>query len=97
MSLENSNSLRHEHILQSTRILYSQNVLIQKVQALNKIAHARGQSMAQMALAWVLKDKRITSVLIGASSVQQINDNVETLRNLVFLESELEAIESILN
>jgi L-glyceraldehyde 3-phosphate reductase len=69
---------------------------IEKVKKLNLLAQDRGQSLAQMALAWVLKDKRITSVLIGASSVQQINDNVETLRNLVFLESEIEAIESIL-
>jgi L-glyceraldehyde 3-phosphate reductase len=69
---------------------------IEKVKKLNLLAQDRGQSLAQMALAWVLKDKRITSVLIGASSVQQINDNVETLRNLAFLESELEAIESIL-
>ncbi len=69
---------------------------IEKVKKLNIIAQERGQSLAQMALAWVLKDKRITSVLIGASSVRQIEDNVETLRNLVFSDEELEAIEEIL-
>ncbi len=67
-----------------------------KIVQLNEIAQQRGQSLAQMALAWVLKDKRITSVLIGASSVQQINDNVETLRNLHFSEEELIKIEGIL-
>jgi L-glyceraldehyde 3-phosphate reductase len=69
---------------------------IEKVKKLNIIARERGQSLAQMALAWVLKDKRITSVLIGASSVQQINDNVETLQNLVFSDEELGTIENIL-
>ncbi len=69
---------------------------IEKVKKLNIIAQERGQSLAQMALAWILKDKRITSVLIGASSVRQIEDNVETLRNLVFSDEELEAIEEIL-
>lgn len=69
---------------------------IGKVQKLNEIAQQRGQSLAQMALAWVLKDKRVTSVLIGASSVQQIDDNVETLKNIVFSDEELELIESIL-
>lgn len=69
---------------------------IEKVKKLNDIAVERGQTLAQMALAWILKDKRITSVLIGASSVKQIDDNVETLRNLPFSDAELEAIETIL-
>ncbi len=68
-----------------------------KVVALNEIAHQRGQSLAQMALAWVLKDKRITSVLIGASSVKQIDDNVEMLRTKKFSTEELEKIDNILN
>jgi len=67
-----------------------------KIVALNDIAQERGQSLAQMALAWILRDKRITSVLIGASSVQQIDDNVATLKNLSFSDLELEAIEEIL-
>lgn len=69
---------------------------IEKIRKLNLLAQERGQTLAQMALAWVLKDKRVTSVLIGASSVQQIDDNVETLRNLVFSDEELQAIENIL-
>ncbi len=69
---------------------------IGKVQQLNEIAQERGQSLAQMALAWVLKDKRVTSVLIGASSVQQIDDNVETLKNTAFSDEELKLIEKIL-
>jgi len=67
-----------------------------KIVALNNIAQERGQSLAQMALAWILKDKRITSVLIGASSVKQLEDNVETLQKLSFTSVELEAIEKVL-
>jgi len=67
-----------------------------KIVKLNEIAQQRGQSLAQMALAWVLRDKRITSVLIGASSVQQIDNNVESLKNLKFTTEELAMIETIL-
>jgi len=67
-----------------------------KIMALNEIAQNRGQSLAQMALAWVLKDKRITSVLIGASSANQIEDNVEMLKNRVFSAEELQKIEAVL-
>ncbi len=67
-----------------------------KIVRLNEIAKMRGQSLAQMALAWVLKDKRITSVLIGASSVKQVEDNVETLQKLSFFDEELKKIEEIL-
>jgi L-glyceraldehyde 3-phosphate reductase len=69
---------------------------VQKIIALNNLAKARNQSLAQMALAWVLKDKRITSVLIGASSVGQLNNNIESLQNLDFSTSELIEIEHIL-
>lgn len=69
---------------------------ILKVQKLNKLAQNRGQSLAQMALAWILKDKRITSVLIGASSVQQIENNIDTLKNIEFSKEELNSIEEIL-
>nr|WP_319572579.1 L-glyceraldehyde 3-phosphate reductase [uncultured Draconibacterium sp.] len=67
-----------------------------KIVALNIIAQERGQSLAQMALAWILRDKRITSVLIGASSVKQIDDNVEMLKNVAFSDEELAAIETVL-
>lgn len=70
---------------------------IGKVRKLNELALKRGQSLAQMALAWILKDRRITSVLIGASSAQQINENVDTLKNLSFSPEELGLIENILN
>jgi len=68
----------------------------EKIVKLNQIAMERGQSLAQMALAWVLRDKRITSVLIGASSVKQIENNVETLNKLSFFDEELVGIERIL-
>lgn len=69
---------------------------LDKVRKLGLLAGERGQSLAQMALAWVLKDKRITSVLIGASSAEQLTDNVKTLQNLIFSEDELAHIENIL-
>jgi L-glyceraldehyde 3-phosphate reductase len=64
-----------------------------RVRALNEIAAARGQSVAQLALAWTLRDERVTSTLIGASSVAQLEDNVATVRNLALSESERAAIE----
>ncbi len=67
-----------------------------KVAALNQMATKRGQSLAQMALAWVLRDPRITSVLIGASSVAQLDDNLATLNQLSFTDGELQQIEAIL-
>lgn len=67
-----------------------------KIVALHNIAQQRGQSLAQMALAWILRDKRITSVLIGASSVKQLNDNVDMLKNIAFSEEELKSIENVL-
>jgi len=69
---------------------------IEKVKKLNEIAIRRGQSLAQMALAWVLKDRRVTSVLIGASSVKQLDDNLEAMRNIGFEAGELAEIEEIL-
>ncbi|MEA9411823.1 MULTISPECIES: aldo/keto reductase [unclassified Flavobacterium] len=69
---------------------------VQKIIALNEIAQNRNQSLAQMALAWLLKDNRITSVLIGASSVGQLNNNIDSLQNLDFSQEELKAIETIL-
>lgn len=67
-----------------------------KVKKLNEIAEERGQSMAQMALAWVLRRKEVTSVLIGASRPEQIEDNVKTIQNLEFSEDEIVKIEDIL-
>ena len=67
-----------------------------KVKALNQHAEQRGQTMAQMALAWILHRKQVTSVLIGASSVEQLEDNVATLKNLDFTRDELAYIDNIL-
>ncbi|HVI45257.1 MAG TPA: L-glyceraldehyde 3-phosphate reductase [Chitinophaga sp.] len=69
---------------------------IEKVKKLHALAQKRGQSLAQMALAWILKDKRITTVLIGASSVAQLDNNLETLKNTAFDKEELDQIEKIL-
>ncbi len=67
-----------------------------KVQKLNEVAKARGQSLAQMAIAWVLRKPAVTSALIGASSVSQLEDNLAALNNLSFSEEELNTIEKIL-
>ena len=69
---------------------------ISKVRKLNELAAGRDQTLAQMAVAWVLRHPSMTSALIGASRVQQIEDGVAALANLEFSESELEAIELIL-
>jgi len=69
---------------------------INKVRQLNELAEARGQNLAQMALAWILKDPRITSVLIGASKPAQVLDSIGCLANYSFSEEELSKINSIL-
>lgn len=71
--------------------------VLQKVRKLNGIAQERGQSLAQMALAWVLREQKITSALIGASKVSQIEENVVALSRLEFSEQELKMIDEILN
>jgi L-glyceraldehyde 3-phosphate reductase len=66
---------------------------LEKIRALNEIAAARGQTLAQMALAWVLRDERVTSALIGASSVAQLEDNVAAIDGLGFSADELAEID----
>jgi L-glyceraldehyde 3-phosphate reductase len=66
---------------------------VEQVRALNAIAKSRGQSLAQMALAWALRDERVTSLVIGASSVTQLEQNVDALANLAFSDDELRAID----
>lgn len=68
----------------------------QKVRALQLIAHTRGQTIAQLALAWVLRDPRVTTALIGASKISQLENCVAATQNLNFTEEELAAIDSIL-
>ena len=79
--------LRPEHITDAK---------IAKVQKLNELAQARGQTMAQLALAWVLRHPEVTSALIGASTVSQIEDAIRTLERLDFTGEELEMIDQIL-
>lgn len=70
--------------------------LISKVKKLNAIALDRGQSLAQMSIAWLLKDERITSVLVGASRPEQLVDSIKSINNLHFSEETIKAIETIL-
>ncbi|WP_394345109.1 L-glyceraldehyde 3-phosphate reductase [Formosa sediminum] len=70
--------------------------IMDKVVRLNAIAESRNQSLAQLAIAWLLKDDRITSVLVGVSTKSQLLENLKTLNNLEFSDSELKAIASIL-
>src|SRR5439155_8649311 len=67
-----------------------------KIRALGEIAARRGQSLAQTALAWTLRDPRVTSTLVGASSVEQLENNVRTIDRLDFADDELAEIERVL-
>jgi len=67
-----------------------------KIRALNEIARQRGQTLAEMAVAWVLRDPRVTSALVGASKVSQVDDNVAALKNLKFSAEELGTIDGVL-
>ncbi|WP_046174219.1 L-glyceraldehyde 3-phosphate reductase [Domibacillus indicus] len=90
---EDSRAAKNTGFLQKDRITGEVRA---QIRALNDVAAGRGQSLAQMALAWVLRDGRVTSALIGASKVSQIEENVKALDNLDFSEDELARIESIL-
>ena len=84
----------------STGFLQQSQVTPERVEAVKQlalIAKERGQSIAQMALAWVLADKRVTSCIIGTSSVAQLENNLETLNNLTFSNDEIERINHIIN
>lgn len=72
------------------------DVVLDKVRQLNDLAESRGQTLARMALAWVLKDEPITSVIIGASKPEQILDNVKALDNLDFTSEEIKTIDSLI-
>jgi len=69
---------------------------LDKIKKLNEIAAKRKQSLAQLALSWLLKDKRITSVLVGASSVQQLENNIDALNRTEYTKAELDLIETVL-
>jgi L-glyceraldehyde 3-phosphate reductase len=66
---------------------------LKRVRALNEIAEGRGQTLAQMAIAWVLRDKRVTSALIGARDVKQLDDSLDAVKNLHFTDAELQEID----
>ncbi|AVR46247.1 L-glyceraldehyde 3-phosphate reductase [Christiangramia fulva] len=70
--------------------------VVKQMQQLNEIAKKRDQSLAQMAVAWLLKDQRVTSVLIGVSRVSQLEDNIKAIGNIEFSKDELKEIDSIL-
>jgi L-glyceraldehyde 3-phosphate reductase len=70
--------------------------MLPKIKGLNEIAKSRNQNLAQMAISWILKDNRITSVLIGASKTTQISDSIKATENTVFSEEELISINAIL-
>jgi L-glyceraldehyde 3-phosphate reductase len=75
----------------STSMLTDENLA--RIRALNEIAASRGQTLAQLALAWTLRDQRMTSTLIGASSVRQLDDNLAAIANLEFTDAELADID----
>ena len=70
--------------------------LLHRIAALNEVAARRGQTLAEMALDWLLKDNRVTSVIVGASSVEQLSDNLKALRNTSFTAEELSEIDRII-
>ncbi len=88
---EESRAVQLPHFFPKDKALQEQN--LRNVRALNEIAQRRGQSLAQMALAWALRDPRVNSVLVGASRPSQIEDNVGALDNLEFTEEELTEID----
>lgn len=90
---ENSRAANPNGYLQASEITDEK---IQKINALNDLASERHQTLAQMAIAWLLKNETITTVLVGASSVKQLYDSLESLDQLNFSASELEHIETIL-
>ncbi|KUG12751.1 L-glyceraldehyde 3-phosphate reductase [Elizabethkingia sp. HvH-WGS333] len=90
---ENSRAAKSHGFLQKNDITEER---LQQITALNNLAQEREQTLAQMAIAWLLKDKRVTSVLVGASSVEQLQQNLESINNLDFSQNELQQIEEIL-
>ena len=90
---KDSRALKDSPFLNTKQVLE----MLPKIKALNKIAKDRNQTLAQMAISWILKEDRITSVLIGASKSEQIIDSVKAIKNTVFSENEIRSINCILN
>ncbi len=91
---EDSRAVKDARYLQTDQITPE---LLGKIQKLNDLAKERGQNLAQMAIAWLLNDKRVSSVLVGVSKPEQLIDNVKTLDNLEFDQETLDKIEDILS
>lgn len=89
---ENSRAAKSTGFLQLSQVNEER---VEAARKLNEMAQQRGQSLAQMALAWVLSDERVTSLIIGTSSVAQLEDNLKTLDNISFTQEELEIINEI--
>lgn len=90
----------HSRAAKASGFLQREQVTEEKISQasrLNTLAAQRGQTLAEMALAWLLKDQRVSSVIIGASSVGQLTDNLQALQNIRFEADELSTIENILN
>lgn len=91
---KNSRAAKESGFLQKSEIT---DQVRQKIKALNEIAKKRGQTLAQMAIAWVLRVEAVCSALIGVSSVKQLNDNISSLKNLDFTLEEYAEIDQILS
>ena len=89
---EDSRAVKDGRFINTTQI----SSMLSKIKQLNEIAKNRNQSLAQMAISWILKDQRITSVLIGASKTSQILDSLKAIDNTTFSEEELQKIEHVL-
>jgi L-glyceraldehyde 3-phosphate reductase len=74
------------------QLLSEENIV--RIRALNAIAERRGQTLAQMAIAWVLRDPRVTSAMVGARTVQQLDDSLDAVQNLDFSAEELAEIDT---
>ena len=90
---EDSRAVKDARYLKSDQITPE---VLAKVAKLNAIAESRNQSLAQMALAWVLRDEKITTVLVGVSKTSQLLDNIQALDHVDFSADELQQIETIL-
>ena len=89
---EGSRAARSSGFLQQSQVTHEK---VEAARQLNEIARRRGQTLAEMALAWVLRDGIVSSVLVGASKPSQIVDNIKAIENISFTSDELERIDKI--
>jgi len=91
---ENSRANKAHGALQANQVTPE---MVNRIKKLNEVAQNRGQSLAQMAIAWLLKDERVTSVLVGASSVNQLEDSLKSIQNIHFTHDELSILDLIIS